>query len=176
MDIQIDCKTLVLKKPVADENWRVWERKTFNLHRGVIDWPITETASSIDDIAAKLRSGVQLEFRPGRFRGFGFGTILHFQNVPSDCGRLCEYVDTRNRKDGVWQWIILCFDEVKRAIGIHTWQHGYLRPVYESILGQLRSCGYECESVDKDVDTLVAMLQRIASYHPARIIAKELFG
>src|SRR4051812_17701976 len=65
MNIQIDGKTLAVKQPVAGESWRVWERKTFNLHRGVIEFPIPERIGSIDEIARQIRAGVKLEFRPG---------------------------------------------------------------------------------------------------------------
>jgi hypothetical protein len=163
MAIAFDRSMLVPRASTFAREWTVWEKKTFNIHRGVIDWNVRESFDSIDQVASKIRAGVLEEFRPNWFRGFGFGVMLHMQVVPPDASKICNYIDTRNKRGGVWQWAVLCFDEDRRAIGIHTWLHGYLRPVYESALCQLVSQGYECESIDSDVDKLFVTLGRIAT-------------
>lgn len=162
MSIEIDPKLLTAKESVDGEKWQTWEKKNFNIHRGVVEWYVDEGFQSIDEIALRIREEIKAQFRPGWFRGFGFGTILHFTEIPADFSNICAHIDTRNKKHGVWQWAVACFDEDKRAFGIHTWLHGYLRPVYDSVLSQLESRGYECESVDADVDKLFVVLGKIS--------------
>ena len=145
-----------------EKDWNVWEKKSLGTHRGVIDWP-TAPPVPIDVLASRVREGVKREFKPGWFRGFGFGTILHFNTAPADFTKICGHIDRRNRIHGVWQWAIVQFDKDKVALGIHTWQHGYLRPVYESILEQLAARGYQCHSVDAEVDPLIETLRKIGS-------------
>lgn len=147
--------------PKAHANWALWEKKNFNIHRGLIEFTAPD-ALSIHDLANQVREGVREEFRPGWFRGFGFGAIIHFPKVPADFTEICQHVDTRNKLHGVWQWVVVCLDEEKVALGIHTWLHGYLRPVYDSVLEQLKKDGYNCESVDSEMDALIAKLQQIA--------------
>ena len=163
MAIAFDSGVLRPRSSTFAPDWTLLERKTVNIHRGVIDWTPSESFDSIDQIASKIRIGVLEEFHPNWFRGFGFGVILHLQVVPADASQICKYIDTRNKRGGVWQWAILSFDEDKRAIGIHTWLHGYLRPVYDSAIHQLVSQGFECESIDADVDKLFVTLGRIAT-------------
>jgi hypothetical protein len=175
MAISFDRDVLFPRVSRSATPWRIWEKKTFNIHRGVIDWNVVESLQSIDQLAVKIRDGVKEEFQPKWFRGFGFGTILHLHAIPGDASKICEYIDTRNNRRGVWQWAILCFDEDKKAIGIHTWLHGYLRPVYESALVQLAAQGFEIESIDADVDKLFVVLDRIAKVcRVARILGGSL--
>jgi hypothetical protein len=163
MEFNFDTKLMTPKTPVSRETWRTWEKKTFNIHRGVIDWNIRGHCNSIEEIAARIRAGVKTEFHPGWLRGFGFGAILRFVDAPIDIANICHHVDTLNKKNGVWQWVIVCFDEEKVALVIHTWLQGYLRPVYESLMGQLSASGYQCESVDAEIDKLFVTLRRIAT-------------
>ncbi len=161
MAFSIDTRLL---KPIAPQHrcdWMLWQKKNFNIHRGVVELT-AERVNSIDDLAADVRQGVGREFRPGWLRGFGFGAIIHFEDVPSDFANVCRHVDTRNKRHGVWQWLIACLDEDRVAIGIHTWLHGYLRPVYDSVLQQLADGGYQCFATDAEMDPLIATLNRIA--------------
>ena len=57
--------------------------------------------------------------------------------------------------------MIVCLDDDKVAVAIHTWLHGYLRPVYDSVLQQLTESGYQCYATDAEVDVLIANLRRI---------------
>ena len=161
MEATIDPKLLQPKSPISESAWRLWQKKNFNIHRGVIEWSVDHDFKSIDDLTLRIREGVKTEFKPGWLRGFGFGTILHFKAVPEDFLQICNHIDTRNKKNGVWQWAILQFDDDKVAVGVHTWLHGYLRPVYDSIIGQLEHSGYECKSADAEVDELIATLMKI---------------
>lgn len=162
MTLAIDDTLLRSIAPKHRSDWRLWQKKSFNIHRGIIELTARDIPS-IDDLASDIRSGVRKEFRPGWLRGFGFGTVIHFRNMPADFTSICEHVDTRNKRHGVWQWMVACVDTDRIAIGIHTWLHGYLRPVYESILQQLEADNYECMSIDADIDEIIAGLQRFAA-------------
>ncbi len=161
MPLSVDAKLL---KPIAPQfrrDWTIWQKKNLNIHRGVVELT-AERVNSIDALAADVRDGVRREFRPGWLRGFGFGAIIHFKDVPPDFVNICRHVDTRNKRHGVWQWVIACLDEDGVAIAIHTWLHGYLRPVYDSVLQQLAEGGYQCFATDAEMDPLIATLNRIA--------------
>ena len=151
--------TPITPRHLAD--WSLWQKKNLNIHRGLVEFTASRV-DSIDDLARQVREGVRAEFRPGWLRGFGFGAIIHFNEMPSDFTNICQHVDTRNKRHGVWQWLIACLDEEKVAIAIHTWLHGYLRQTYDSVLLQLDEMGYECHATDADVDVLIVRLQQIA--------------
>jgi hypothetical protein len=161
MTLSIEPRLMLPKRPVSHGDWKLWEKKNFNLHRGVIEMSIANSSRSINDIASEVRTGVKEEFRPGWLRGFAFGTILHLEEATPDFGDICNHVDTRNKLAGVWQWTIVVFDSEKVAIGIHTWLHGYLRPVYDSLLQQLQKDGYNTHSSDADIDPLFVTLRKI---------------
>ena len=157
----VDPQLLNHKTPMSESTWRLWEKKNLNIHRGVLEWTIDKKFESVNDIASSIRAGVKTEFKPGWLRGFGFGTVLHLDSVSPDFAQICDHIDTRNKKNGVWQWAILQFDDDKVAVGVHTWLHGYLRPIYDSHLQKLRAAGYECESTDAKIDELINTLQKI---------------
>jgi hypothetical protein len=158
--IAIDSKLLKQITPLHRSEWRIWQKKNLNMHRGVVELTANRV-KSIDDLAADVRDGVRREFSPGLLRGFGFGAIIHFIEVPADFVNICRHVDTRNRRHGVWQWVIACLDEDGVAVAIHTWQHGYLRSVYDAVMKQLSDRGYQCQDTDTDVDALIAKLHKI---------------
>jgi hypothetical protein len=161
MKLNIPTKLLKVIAPKSHSNWALWEKKNLNIHRGLValDAP---RLKSIHALADEIRTGVREEFNPSWFRGFGFGTIVRLVEVPSDFAEICQYIDTRNKKGGVWQWAVVVLEEDKVAIAIHTWLHGYLRPVYDSVLEQLVESGYQCHASDAEMDVLIARLQKIA--------------
>jgi hypothetical protein len=161
MTFSIDPTLLAPISPKYRHEWRLWQKKNFNIHRGLIELTAGHV-KSIDDLAADVREGVRQEFRPGWLRGFGFGAIIHFKELPVDFVNICRHVDTRNKRHGVWQWIVACLDQDEVAVAIHTWLHGHLRPVYDSVLMQLRDEGFECEATDSEIDPLIAKLQHAA--------------
>lgn len=161
MTFIIDPRLLKPTTPQHRLDWTLWQKKNLNIHRGLIEFT-APPVNSIDDLASEVREGVREEFRPGWLRGFGFGTIIHFNEVPSDFTQICQHVDGRNKRHGVWQWIIACLDQDRVAVGIHTWLHGYLRPAYDSVLHQLDERGYDFHASDAEVDILFVQLQRIA--------------
>lgn len=149
MNIIIDPDRLKPKTPKFETTWCLWQKSNLNIHRGILEYSVDTEIKSLDDLFLRIRKGVKKEFKPGWLRGFGFGTILHFKTVPDDLREICYQIDTKNKKDGVWQWAVVIFDEHKAAIGVHTWLHGYLRPVYDSILQQLVKNEYKCVSFDR---------------------------
>ena len=104
MEAMIDPKLLKPKPTATDPTWRFWEKKNFNIHRGIIEWFVDRNFESIDELALRIRSVVKSEFNPGWLRGFGFGTVLHVKKVSKDFVRICDHIDGRNRLEGVWQW------------------------------------------------------------------------
>jgi len=161
MKFDIPTNLLTRTTPKIHKDWTTWEKKNFNIHRGLIEWDAPRV-DSIHTLAEQIRLGVREEFKPGWFRGFGFGTILHFREVPSDFAEICQHIDTRNNKNGVWQWAVVVLQEDKTAIAIHTWLNGYLRPVYDSLVTQLEQNGFQCHASDAEVDALIAQLKKIA--------------
>jgi len=157
----IDSKLLKPITPRHQPEWHLWQKKNFNIHRGLVELTARQV-NSIDDLAREVREGIRSEFRPGWLRGFGFGAIIHFNEIPADFTQICQHVDSRNKRHGVWQWIIACLDEDNVAVAIHTWLHGYLRPAYDSVLEQLAKQGYQCHAADAEVDVVIATLQRVA--------------
>lgn len=164
METQIDPALLKPKYATVRLDWRLWEKKNLNIHRGVLEWCIEDKLASVDDLAAQVRSGVRSEFKPSWWRGFGFGAVLRMQSATVDFANICNHVDTRNRDNSVWQWAIIQFDDDKIALGVHTWMHGYLRPVYDSLLLNLKVAGYHCKSVDTDIDKLIKVLMELQKY------------
>src|SRR5207253_5121864 len=100
MVLRINEGILKPKIPVFEKDWRLWERKTLNIHRGVLDWPTTPCAA-VDVIARRVREGVKHEFKPRWFRGLGLGTILHLKTAPADFTQICSHIDRRNKTNGV---------------------------------------------------------------------------
>lgn len=162
--MKFEIPTNLLKRIPAKthSDWALWEKKNFNIHRGLIGLNAPRL-NSIHELAERIRSGVQEEFRPNWFRGFGFGTIIRLREVPIDFAEICRHIDTRNKKNGVWQWAVIVLEEEQFAVAIHTWLHGYLRPVYDTLLTQLEQNGYQCHSADAEMDVLIARLQKFAN-------------
>ncbi|MEZ6064204.1 MAG: hypothetical protein R3B90_00515 [Planctomycetaceae bacterium] len=161
MKFDIPTNLLTPRSPRTHDDWTIWEKKNFNIHRGLIEISVPRV-KSIHELAEQIRQGVREEFRPNWFRGFGFGTILRLREVPADFAEICQHIDTRNKQHGVWQWAIVVLEEDQVAIAVHTWLQGYLRPVYDAILVQLEQGGFQCHASDAEVDELIARLRRIA--------------
>ena len=174
--MNIDPRLLKPRATHLGPAWNLWEKKNFNIHRGLIEWTPEPSVASMEQIATTIRQTVKQEFRPGWLRGFGFGAIVHLASIPNDLPAIIKFVDKRNKAGGVWQWLVLCFDNEKVALGVHTWLQGYLRPVYDSLLQQFETLGYRCDSTDVEIDALQAHLQKIAKYGRAFHLAAGLIS
>lgn len=136
----------------------LWEKKTLNLFRGVIESRAMQMSAV--EIGNHVRQIVKEEFNPGFFVPFAFGAIVHLDSTPPAISDIAKLIDTKARWRDTWQWVIVCDNNRKKAFGVHTWLHGYLRPVYEDLLAQLESAGYSCTSQDRAVDKLFVQLEK----------------
>jgi hypothetical protein len=151
MKLTIASELLVPKEP-STPGFRgsLWVKKGTNVFRAVIEYRCkNETPTAL---AGVVRDIVKREFKPGHFIPFAFGAILHFDGTAPGATDMARHIDTKARWRDTWQWMILCDHFEKKAVGIHTWIHGYLRPVYEDLLKQLEAQGYQCTSQDRAVD------------------------
>jgi len=73
-------------------------------------------------------------------------------------------VDRRNRRGGIWQWAIVVSKEDRAGIAVHTWHHGFLRPVYDDLLVQLREQGIDVQSLDTETDPFVKSMMTLQDY------------
>ncbi len=161
MNLKIDNKLLRLIPSTYEPTWRLLQKKSLNIHRGVIECSFGDDFISINELAGRIRTSVKKEFNPSWLRSFGFGAVIHMKTMTEDFLQICHHIDTKNKKDGVWQWAIIIFDDDKVAVGIHTWLHGYLRPVYDSLMVQLMEKNFECQSTDAKIDTLLETLGNV---------------
>ncbi len=73
------------------------------------------------------------------------------------------------------QWIVIAFDNDAAAIGMHTWYHGYLYPVFQEVVMSFDTAGYSVVVSDTKVDPLVEKLEKLHnSVSPAAWLAKLL--
>ncbi len=145
-------------------NYHLWERKTWNLHRGVI-YLECAGSSSAEDIHQSVRGVVASEFdlKWEWLRGFAFGACVRMSGIPADLHLLENCIDVRNRSRGVFQWLVFFSDEPAVAVGIHTWIEGYLSPVYHSIVGILRDAEIPCETFVRDQGAFFRFAQNAAA-------------
>jgi hypothetical protein len=149
-----------LKKDETTPNseWRVWEHKTLNLHRAVLEWTPANRPTRYAEITAGIRSEVARRFRVSWWRGMGFGAVIYLDAAPADIASCVEDIDGRQNPRGTWQWSIVVFKPLLVAAGVHMWISGYLSDVYERILGRLESDGFRITSCKKDKDMLMKFL------------------
>jgi hypothetical protein len=147
----------------------LWVKKGRNVFRGVIEIYLHDEGAAV--AAGLVRDIVKREFKPGLIVPFAFGAILHFDGTSPNASEMANYIDTKARWRDTWQWVIVCDESRKAAYGIHTWVHGYLRPVYDDILRQLATRGYACTSQDKAVDKFFT---RIWSLNAKLLKAKQV--
>ncbi|HEU4342443.1 MAG TPA: hypothetical protein VFU31_12810 [Candidatus Binatia bacterium] len=159
MNLSIPAELLSPKQPCNPHlSDALWEKKTLNLFRGVIESRATQMSAV--EIGNHVRRIVKEEFKPGFFLPFAFGAIVHLDSTPPAISDIAKLIDTKARWRDTWQWVIVCDNNRKKAFGVHTWLHGYLRPVYEDLLAQLESAGYNCTSQDRAVDNLFVQLEK----------------
>lgn len=173
MELIIDPIRLTKRRTRCGEFAHVWEHRTLNRHCGVVELQASNRFSSPDGVGQLVRGMVKHEFRPAWFRGFAFGTVIHFTGTASgfrDIDRFHRLIDCRNKSAGVWQWMVICFERDKTAIGIHTWmKHTYLHPIYESVLRQFDAAGYKCDAFYVETPQLFANAEKLRQFSPGRI-------
>lgn len=166
-------------KPLATDlpsPWRLWQHKTFNIHRGVVHWDTTSNRAaspSVDQMRDEVRAVVRDWFRPSWWRGFGFGAIVSLAVADDSLQRVVDLVDVRNDAKGTWQWIVLYFPDCQAAVGVCTWTEGYLAPVYRNLLTAFEANGVTCESHRKDMD---AVMKALVTIHKHLKTVKRILG
>ncbi len=153
---------LRLRDGGAGSEWRVWEHKTLNLHRGVLHWRPAADALSAEEIGRRVREEVERAFRISWWRGFGFGAWVESKAVPRDIAALIDSIDARRNGRGTWQWVILACTSVGVAVGIHTWAAGYLTPVHRGLLAEYEEAGVSVGSFTKEKGPLMQFLTSAA--------------
>ncbi len=144
--------------------WSIWERKTWNMHRGVLRYRPNRQGIPFSEINDAVREHVARSFQISWWRGFAFGVVVQLQSMPSDVAGVVDSIDGRARSSGCWQWAILACDPLKTAFGVHTWMEVALTPVYRALLEDLRVQGFEIGSFKKEKDDLMKFLTAVAKF------------
>jgi hypothetical protein len=152
-----------LKPKPADvpSGWTLWEHKTLNIHRGVIEWDSSGSRVRLDSLRDEVRDVVRQRFRPSWWRGFGFGVIVTLDEFDESLKEASSLIDVRNTSKGCWQWLVLNFPAARSAIGVQTWTEGYLAPTYRDVLAELESSGIQCQSLKRDMDAFLKGLMAV---------------
>ncbi|MBI4995888.1 MAG: hypothetical protein HZC22_03125 [Rhodocyclales bacterium] len=140
------------------KDWQLWEYKTLNMHRGLIDFR-PSNRSNPQEIEKAIRETVVSSFSPTWARGFAFGVVVQFATSPEfQLSEFIECVDSFNRNDGVLQWVIAIDHQNQRAFAAHMWMHGSLHSSFIDSLTQLERAYY---SIDKGYKEQPAFFARI---------------
>ena len=66
---------------VASANWLVWERKTLNMHRAVLEWTPGGALKSYGEVSGAIRAEVAQRFKVSWWRGMGFGGVIYLHST-----------------------------------------------------------------------------------------------
>lgn len=149
-------------EPQLFSSGHIWEVKTFNLHRAIIDVDARPNSSHAQ-FAAELRSELQSNVRISWWRGFAFGVIVRHKTFPQDIATCIDNIDGRNNSKGTWQWSIVVDESLRAVIGVHVWMQGRLTGVFEEALASYKQQGYQVCVCRKDKDALMKFLSAL---HP----------
>lgn len=159
---------LKLRTDSASTEWQLWERKTLNIHRGVLHWRPGGNLTYAE-MATEIRRTIKEKFKVSWWRGFGFGVLIEAGTMPSDIASLESSVDARASSKGTWQWTVFACQPAKIAVGVHTWTEGYLSPVFRDLLAGNESQGWAVGRFKKEKDALMKFLvaaARLKGFQP----------
>jgi hypothetical protein len=139
-------------------DWTIWERKTLNMHRGVLNFTPLRKELLLSEITDAVREQVANSFRISWWRGFAFGVIIEAPFLPADVAALVDAIDTRTHGKGCWQRTIFACEPLKVAVGVHTWMEVALTPAFRAALDHFQSLGYKAGSFKKEKDRLMQFL------------------
>jgi hypothetical protein len=147
----------------SDAEWQVWEHKTFNIHRAVLEWTPGGTGRTYAEMSPAIRAEVARRLKVSWWRGMGFGIVVHLAAVPQGLEACLDDIDGRANSRGTWQWSVFVLERNRAAIGAHMWMSGYLSVVYNALLQVCELEGYQIASCKKEKDKLMRFLTAI---HP----------
>src|SRR6266496_3083085 len=156
-------KKLRKVEAMSSAEWQVWEHKTFNMHRGVLEWTSGRILKSYGEASGAIRAEVAQRFKVSWWRGMGIGVVIYLNSPPEGITACLDDIDGRENSRGTWQWSIIVFRQSRVAVGVHMWMSGYLSTVYEQTLSRFESEGYRVASCKKEKDKLMQFLTLV---HP----------
>jgi hypothetical protein len=130
--------------------WHVWEHKTLNIHRGVLHWQTADACADLTNLPELIRANVKASFRISWLRGFAFGVLIESDARPLDRSIIEDWIDIRARLGGTWQWTIYACPPARTVVAVHTWQEGFLSPIYRSLLERYHTMDYLVSSSRKE--------------------------
>lgn len=164
MRIEPSTEELELKVCDHPSEWRFWELKNPNMHRGIIDYipPNNLTVSTIEYTIREMAFDI---YEPSWSRGFAFGVLLQFNTSPSwDLRDFEECIDSFNKDTGVLQWIVAVDHQDKKAYGVHMWLHGSLHSAFIKTLDSLSSLGYSTQKTYKEKPSFFKNVERFVGF------------
>ena len=78
---------------LSNDEWSVWEHKTWNIHRGVLCWRPMHEELTIDELATTVREKVERSFKRSWWRGFGFGVLVVLDAKPDAFKIVDQYIE-----------------------------------------------------------------------------------
>lgn len=146
---------------IPDSEWQVWEHKTLNMHRAVLEWTPHRALRNYGEVSGSIRAEVARRFKVSWWRGMGFGAVVYLPFPPDEMATCVDDIDVRQNSKGTWQWSIFVLKESRAVLGVHMWMSGYLSSVYELVLSQCETEGYQVATFKKDKDKLMQFLTSI---------------
>lgn len=146
-----------------DSDWVLWEHKTLNIHRAILQWT-PQAKLPYSAIHEQLRNKISEEYKVSWWRGFGFGVILNVHSIPDRIELIEDTVDIRDNRKGTCQWVIIVCQEPKFVIAVHTWMSTFLTPIYESLIAHYQDQGYNVADFKKEKDKMMKLLTRLSGF------------
>lgn len=132
-------------KPLCNDtkdNLRVWEHKTFNIHRAILHYRFETECKEYDEIGDLVRKEINDRFKVSWWRGLGYGVVIEELALDGEKDDFLKYIDEKDNPKGTWQWLIIKNTQDKKIIGIHTWALGYLTSIFIETIRYYRHEGY----------------------------------
>ena len=152
---------LYLREDILETEWRLWEHKTLNIHRGVLHWRPTDQFSSLTQMSERVREQAESRFRVAWWRGFAFGALIEAETIPRIFPPW-RTGSTHGRTGGGHGSGRSASATAEVAVGVHTWTEGLLSPVYRDLLDCYGSLNYEVGSFRKEKDQFMKFLTAAA--------------
>jgi hypothetical protein len=157
---------LRLDEERSTDDWRRWELKTLNIHRGVLHGRIRDARVRGENIGRIVSEQARSFYRVSWWRGFGFGALVEFPAVPGDASALLDRVHTVDSWSYTCQWLIVAFEHEQIVLGIHTWMEVRLSNLYRELLRSFRRQGFEAAHHKKRKSRFLKLLHAVGGRFP----------